>query len=287
MKQLIREQHRGGRDRGADQGRARRPVRPRACSRSRRKSGLDLLAWLAAARGSSSRARSASASIAWGWSRGATARRGGRRRPRSTRSSSGESTHELEPGSSSERRRDPGRAARRVPLVPRPVRPAARARATCRRSRRSRPTELGRPGRRAASSSRASRSCSGSPRSSSRSASARRSLGGALFRDQFLLEQISGFVLVVFGLAFMGLLPWPERLVGAGLVQGARSPRLAGAARRRVRGLRRTVHRAGARGDPRARRLVGHGARGRRPARRLLARPRDPVRARRRRLHAR
>ena len=47
-------------------------------------------------------------------------------------------------------------------------------------------------------------------------------LGGSLFRDQFLLEQIAGFVLVVFGLAFMGLLPWPERLVGAGLVRGAR-----------------------------------------------------------------
>lgn len=48
-------------------------------------------------------------------------------------------------------------------------------------------------------------------------------LGGELLRDQFLLEKISGFVLVVFGLAFMGLLPWPERLIGAGLVQGARS----------------------------------------------------------------
>ena len=48
-------------------------------------------------------------------------------------------------------------------------------------------------------------------------------LGGSLFRDQFLLEQIAGFVLVVFGLAFMGLLPWPERLVVAGLVRGARS----------------------------------------------------------------
>ena len=48
-------------------------------------------------------------------------------------------------------------------------------------------------------------------------------LGGSLLRDQFLLEKISGFVLVVFGLVFMGLLPWPERLVGAGLVQGARS----------------------------------------------------------------
>jgi cytochrome c-type biogenesis protein len=48
-------------------------------------------------------------------------------------------------------------------------------------------------------------------------------LGGRLFADQFLLERISGFVLVVLGLAFMGLLPWPERLVGAGLLKGARS----------------------------------------------------------------
>jgi len=48
-------------------------------------------------------------------------------------------------------------------------------------------------------------------------------VGGSVLDDQFLLERISGFVLVVFGLAFMGLLPWPERLIGAGLVQGARS----------------------------------------------------------------
>jgi cytochrome c-type biogenesis protein len=47
-------------------------------------------------------------------------------------------------------------------------------------------------------------------------------VGGRLFHDQFLLEKVAGFVLVVFGLAFMGLLPWPERLVGAGLVQEAR-----------------------------------------------------------------
>ena len=47
-------------------------------------------------------------------------------------------------------------------------------------------------------------------------------VGGTLLNDQFLLERIAGFVLVVLGLAFMGLLPWPERLVGAGLVQGAR-----------------------------------------------------------------
>jgi cytochrome c-type biogenesis protein len=48
-------------------------------------------------------------------------------------------------------------------------------------------------------------------------------VGGRILGDQFLLERIAGFVLVVFGLAFMGLLPWPERLLGAGLVQGARS----------------------------------------------------------------
>jgi cytochrome c-type biogenesis protein len=48
-------------------------------------------------------------------------------------------------------------------------------------------------------------------------------VGGSVIDDQFLLEKIAGFVLVVFGLAFMGLLPWPERLLGAGLVEGARS----------------------------------------------------------------
>jgi cytochrome c-type biogenesis protein len=47
-------------------------------------------------------------------------------------------------------------------------------------------------------------------------------IGLSVAENQFLLEQIAGFVLIVFGLVFMGLLPWPERLVGAGLVQGAR-----------------------------------------------------------------
>lgn len=41
-------------------------------------------------------------------------------------------------------------------------------------------------------------------------------------RDQFLLKEVAGFVMVVFGLAFMGLLPWPERLVGSNLVTSAR-----------------------------------------------------------------
>jgi cytochrome c-type biogenesis protein len=47
-------------------------------------------------------------------------------------------------------------------------------------------------------------------------------IGLSIAENQFLLEQIAGFVLIVFGLVFMGLLPWPERLLGAGLVQGAR-----------------------------------------------------------------
>jgi cytochrome c-type biogenesis protein len=48
-------------------------------------------------------------------------------------------------------------------------------------------------------------------------------VGGSLFGDQFLLEKVAGFILVVVGFAFMGLLPWPEQLVGAGLVRGAQS----------------------------------------------------------------
>ena len=47
-------------------------------------------------------------------------------------------------------------------------------------------------------------------------------IGLSVARNQFLLEKIAGFVLIVFGFVFMGLLPWPQRLVGAGLVQGAR-----------------------------------------------------------------
>ena len=46
------------------------------------------------------------------------------------------------------------------------------------------------------------------------------SLGGALDRsDQ---SDVAGFLLVVLGLAFTGLLPWPERIVGAGLLGRAR-----------------------------------------------------------------
>lgn len=45
---------------------------------------------------------------------------------------------------------------------------------------------------------------------------------GGTFRDQFLLERISGFVLIVFGLAFMGLAPWAELYLGSTLAQRAR-----------------------------------------------------------------
>jgi cytochrome c-type biogenesis protein len=48
-------------------------------------------------------------------------------------------------------------------------------------------------------------------------------VGDSLLANQFVVQEISGFLMIVFGLAFIGLLPWPERLVGAGLVQGARS----------------------------------------------------------------
>jgi len=46
-------------------------------------------------------------------------------------------------------------------------------------------------------------------------------IGGVVDSDRQL--EIAGFVLVVLGLVFMGLLPWPERIVAAGLL--ARSGR--------------------------------------------------------------
>ncbi|MDP9490643.1 MAG: cytochrome c biogenesis protein CcdA [Actinomycetota bacterium] len=45
-------------------------------------------------------------------------------------------------------------------------------------------------------------------------------LGSAL--DVNRRAELAGFVLVVIGLAFVGLLPWPERLVAPGLLSGAR-----------------------------------------------------------------
>lgn len=45
-------------------------------------------------------------------------------------------------------------------------------------------------------------------------------IGGVLNPDRQL--EIAGLVLVVLGLVFMGLLPWPERVVAPGLLVGAR-----------------------------------------------------------------
>jgi cytochrome c-type biogenesis protein len=45
-------------------------------------------------------------------------------------------------------------------------------------------------------------------------------LGGLL--DLNRRSELAGFVLVVLGLAFLGLLPWPERMVAPGLLTGAR-----------------------------------------------------------------
>jgi len=45
-------------------------------------------------------------------------------------------------------------------------------------------------------------------------------LGG--FVDRQVQTQIAGFVLIVLGLAFLGLLPWPERAVAHGLLRRAR-----------------------------------------------------------------
>jgi cytochrome c-type biogenesis protein len=45
-------------------------------------------------------------------------------------------------------------------------------------------------------------------------------IGG--YVDASRRNEIAGFVLVVLGLAFMGLLPWPERVMAPGLLEGAR-----------------------------------------------------------------
>jgi len=47
---------------------------------------------------------------------------------------------------------------------------------------------------------------------------------GGLFNDQRLVRMVAGVIVVVFGFAFMGLLPFPwlERLAAPGLVEGAR-----------------------------------------------------------------
>jgi cytochrome c-type biogenesis protein len=45
--------------------------------------------------------------------------------------------------------------------------------------------------------------------------------GGALTQNQRVLQEIAGFVVIVLGLALLGALPVPERLIAPGLVGGA------------------------------------------------------------------
>lgn len=45
-------------------------------------------------------------------------------------------------------------------------------------------------------------------------------IGGIVDADR--RSEVAGFVLVVLGLVFVGLLPWPERIVAPGLLEGAR-----------------------------------------------------------------
>src|SRR5439155_1570059 len=47
-------------------------------------------------------------------------------------------------------------------------------------------------------------------------------VGHAVSLNSTRVQAVAGFVVVVFGLAFVGLLPFPERLVAPGLVGGAR-----------------------------------------------------------------
>src|ERR687885_358294 len=49
-------------------------------------------------------------------------------------------------------------------------------------------------------------------------------LGNAISLNSTRVQAVAGFVVIVFGLAFAGLLPFPERLIAPGLVGGARRP---------------------------------------------------------------
>ena len=50
-------------------------------------------------------------------------------------------------------------------------------------------------------------------------------LGSALGLSQRLLLELAGFIIVVLGLAFLGLVPWPERMLAPDLLAQARSRR--------------------------------------------------------------
>ena len=193
----------------------------------------------------SSAAGSCSAAAAWHWSRVA---RAGRSRCRPRRRRRGPLDPELERRldeelaplrrvSQPDGRPHPDRVPGRVRLVPRALRAAARAGlpldglggggGAARRAR------VGAAGRR-------SRACRSSPGSrpifvalgAGAGALGERALGRAAARDRAASSWSSS------GSTFVGLLPWPERLIAPGLLAGAQSTRLERAARRRLRRLR-------------------------------------------------
>src|ERR1043166_4687225 len=59
-------------------------------------------------------------------------------------------------------------------------------------------------------------------------------VGGVLDKDR--QTEVAGFVLVVLGLAFAGLLPWPERILAPGMLGRARKSGSRAALRRAGRG---------------------------------------------------
>ena len=110
-------------------------------------------------------------------------------------------------------------------------------------------------------------------------------VGGALSHDR--QSEVAGLVLVVLGLAFAGLLPWPERLVAPGAVTRARA-----SGSRVLLGGAFAVCAAPCVGitlarDPRARSRLQDRRPRRRPAGGVLARDHGRVRADRNRVHAR
>ncbi len=101
-------------------------------------------------------------------------------------------------------------------------------------------------------------------------------IGLSFTRNQFLLEQIAGFILIVFGFAFMGLLPWPRSPPRSRTRPGRAAARLGLPARGRLRHLRRALYQRRARIDPCSRRRLRHGLGGLGAPRDLRARARVP-----------
>ena len=247
--------HRGGRHEERDQGAGSSPEFGEQVLASPPKRGFNLLAWVlppvAVARRRGRRSPCSPCAGAAG--RDGRRRSGGRRSAR--RSSGGSTTSSPASTLSAMAERIPIAFLAGVisvitpcvlPLVPGYLRP-------CPQSRR---TGSASGGRRAGSSSRASRSSSGSPSSSSRSARERRpsvaTSTPAAERDRRLPARRAR-----------------PRVHGPAAVAGAASSRpgcsrapavgLERAARRRLRGVRRALHRHRARLGARARRRLGHG----------------------------